>query len=61
VPFREWLPWAVPFVGGIAFHEFGTVPVYPASQGCVRQEVAIARMTYDFAAVGMPIRVVARS
>jgi L,D-transpeptidase catalytic domain len=31
VPFREWLPWAVPFVGGIAFHEFGVVPIYPAS------------------------------
>jgi hypothetical protein len=61
VPFREWLPWAVPFVGGIAFHEFGVVPVYPASHGCVRQPVAVARMTYDFADIGMPVRVVARS
>jgi hypothetical protein len=34
VPFREWLPWAVPFVGGIAFHEFGVVPTFPASHGC---------------------------
>jgi L,D-transpeptidase-like protein len=25
-PFREWLPWALPFVGGIAFHEFLLVP-----------------------------------
>jgi peptidoglycan hydrolase-like protein with peptidoglycan-binding domain len=23
-PFREWLPWAIPFVGGIAFHQYGT-------------------------------------
>jgi peptidoglycan hydrolase-like protein with peptidoglycan-binding domain len=61
VPFREWLPWAVPFVGGIAFHEFGVVPTYPASHGCVRQPVAVARMTYDFAEVGMPVRVVATS
>ena len=61
VPFREWLPWAVPFVGGIAFHEFAIVPVYAASHGCVRQPVAVARMTYDFASVGMPVRVVARS
>jgi putative peptidoglycan binding protein/sporulation and spore germination protein/L,D-transpeptidase-like protein len=61
VPFREWLPWAVPFVGGIAFHEFGIVPVYPASHGCVRQPTAVARMTYDFAEIGMPVRVVARS
>jgi hypothetical protein len=61
VPFREWLPWAVPFVGGIAFHEFAIVPTYPASHGCVRQAVAVARMTYDFAEVGMPVRVIAKS
>jgi Putative peptidoglycan binding domain/L,D-transpeptidase catalytic domain len=61
VPFREWLPWAVPFVGGIAFHEFAIVPVYAASHGCVRQPVAVARMTYDFAEIGMPVRVVAKS
>jgi lipoprotein-anchoring transpeptidase ErfK/SrfK len=61
VPFREWLPWAVPFVGGIAFHEFPVVPAYPASHGCVRQAVAVAHGTYDFAEVGMPVRVFARS
>jgi len=60
-PFREWLPWAVPFVGGIAFHEFPDVPAYPASHGCVRQVPAVARMTYDFADVGMPVDVIARS
>jgi Sporulation and spore germination/L,D-transpeptidase catalytic domain/Putative peptidoglycan binding domain len=60
-PFREWLPWAVPFVGGIAFHEFPVVPIYPASHGCVRQAVAVARGTYDFAAVGMPVKVIAKS
>ena len=26
VPFREWLLWAVPFNGGIAFHELAEVP-----------------------------------
>jgi Sporulation and spore germination/L,D-transpeptidase catalytic domain/Putative peptidoglycan binding domain len=61
VPFREWLPWAVPFVGGIAFHEFMSVPVYPASHGCVRQSVTVARWTYDFAKLGMPVKVIARS
>lgn len=61
VPFREWLPWAVPFVGGIAFHEFPIVPVYAASHGCVRQAVPVARWTYDFASVGMPVKVIARS
>jgi len=60
-PFREWLPWAVPFVGGIAFHEFQDVPPYPASHGCVRQAVSVARWTYNFAAVGMPVRVIGKS
>jgi peptidoglycan hydrolase-like protein with peptidoglycan-binding domain len=60
-PFREWLPWALPFVGGIAFHEFADVPVFPASHGCVRQAVSVARWTYNFATVGMPVRVLSRS
>jgi L,D-transpeptidase catalytic domain/Sporulation and spore germination/Putative peptidoglycan binding domain len=59
-PFREWLPWALPFVGGIAFHEFADVPAYPASHGCVRQSFAVARWTYDFAEVGMPVKVITR-
>ena len=61
MPFREWLPWALPFVGGIAFHEFADVPAYPASHGCVRQSSTVARWTYDFAYVGMPVKVIARS
>jgi hypothetical protein len=61
VPFREWLPLALPFVRGIAFHEYGVVPVFPASHGCVRQPVAVARWTYDFATVGMPVSVIAHS
>jgi hypothetical protein len=61
VPFREWLPWALPFVGGIAFHEFQVVPTFPASHGCVRQSSTVARWTFDFATVGMPVKVVARS
>jgi hypothetical protein len=60
-PFREWLPLAVPFVGGIAFHEYLDVPAYPASHGCVRQAPPVARRTFDFAEVGMPVKVIARS
>jgi peptidoglycan hydrolase-like protein with peptidoglycan-binding domain len=60
-PFREWLLWAIPFVGGIAFHQYSYVPVYPASHGCVRQALAVARWTYDFADVGMPVKVIADS
>ncbi len=61
VPFREWLPYALPFVGGIAFHEFGDVPAYPVSHGCVRQSPTVAQWTYDFAYVGMPVKVIALS
>jgi peptidoglycan hydrolase-like protein with peptidoglycan-binding domain len=61
VPFREWLPYALPFVGGIAFHEFGDVPAFPASHGCVRQSSTVAPWTYQFAYVGMPVKVIAES
>ncbi|MFL5935914.1 MAG: L,D-transpeptidase family protein, partial [Gaiellaceae bacterium] len=61
VPFREWLPWALPFVGGIAFHELQDVPVVPASHGCVRQSFTVARWTYNFATIGTPVKVIARS
>jgi peptidoglycan hydrolase-like protein with peptidoglycan-binding domain len=60
-PFREWLPWAIPFVGGIAFHEFAVVPTYPASHGCVRQRYTVAQWTYGFAQVGMPVKVIGAS
>jgi lipoprotein-anchoring transpeptidase ErfK/SrfK len=61
VPFREWLLWAVPFNGGIAFHEFPEVPAYAASHGCVRNTNATARWMYDFSEVGMPVKVVTTS
>jgi N-acetylmuramoyl-L-alanine amidase len=60
-PFREWLPWALPFVGGVAFHELQDVPAYPASHACVRQSLTVARWTYNFASVGMPVKVIAMS
>jgi len=60
-PFREWLPWALPFVGGIAFHEFQVVPTYPASHGCVRQLPTVARWTFGFSHVGMPVKVITKS
>jgi lipoprotein-anchoring transpeptidase ErfK/SrfK len=61
VPFREWLLWASPFVGGIAFHQLSEVPVYPASHGCVRLPEATARWLWDFVSVGTTVRVIARS
>ncbi len=61
VPFREWLLWAVPFNGGIAFHELAEVPAYPASHGCVREVWVNSKWMFDFARVGMTVEVLTRS
>ena len=61
VPFREWLLWAVPFNGGIAFHELAEVPAYPASHGCVRESYTASKWMYDFSRVGMPVKVITSS
>ena len=60
-PFREWLLWASPFNGGIAFHQLSDVPAFAASHGCVRITAAQAKWMYDFLDVGTPVRVIARS
>lgn len=60
VPFHEWLLWASPFNGGIAFHQLSEVPVYPASHGCVRLTAAQAPWLYKFLKVGTPVEVLAR-
>jgi lipoprotein-anchoring transpeptidase ErfK/SrfK len=60
-PFREWLLWASPFVGGVAMHQFPDVPVYAASHGCVRVPEANARWLFRFISVGDPVRVLAAS
>ena len=52
---------ALPYVGGIPFHQFLSVPVCPASHGCVRRSTTVAHWTYDFASVGMPAKVIAKS
>ena len=59
VPFKVWMPWASYFTGGIAFHEYASVPTYPASHGCVRVNRYDALELYDFAADGTPVQVLA--
>lgn len=61
VPFRSWLPWAVQFDGGIAFHEYSPVPNGPASHGCVRNTSTTARWLYGFLRVGNSVKVIAKS
>jgi lipoprotein-anchoring transpeptidase ErfK/SrfK len=60
-PFREWLLWASPFVGGVAMHQYPNVPVTAASHGCVRVTLYDARWLFDFVSVGTPVRVIASS
>jgi hypothetical protein len=57
VPFKVWLPWASYFTGGVAFHEFGSVPTYAASHGCVRVNHYDAEMLFGFAETGTPVDV----
>jgi hypothetical protein len=60
VPFSSWMPWASYFVGGIAFHAYGSVPAYPASHGCIRMMARDAPLMYAFAAYGTPVDVLWR-
>jgi len=57
VPFKVWLPWASYFTGGVALHEFGSVPTYAASHGCVRVNHYDAQMLFGFAETGTPVDV----
>ena len=53
--FHVWLPWASYIVGGIAMHEFASVPGYPASHGCIRIGKPEARWVYGKAPLGTPV------
>lgn len=57
VPFKVWLPWASYITGGVAFHEFGSVPTYAASHGCIRVNHYDAQMLFGFAEMGTPVDV----
>jgi hypothetical protein len=61
IPFSVWMPWASYINGGIAFHEYSSVPVYPASHGCIRVNRYDAPGLYAFAVQGTPVRVLWRS
>ena len=55
IPFKVWMPWASYFTGGIAMHQYSSVPSYPASHGCVRLPSSEATTVYAFAGYGMPV------
>jgi lipoprotein-anchoring transpeptidase ErfK/SrfK len=61
IPYKVWLPWASYFVGGIAIHQSRSVPVRPASHGCVRVTRHDARWLYLRTPVGTSVRVLKRS
>jgi L,D-transpeptidase catalytic domain/Putative peptidoglycan binding domain len=51
-PFHVWLPYASYFYGGDAFHQYPSVPGYPASHGCIRIFDRDAIVMYHFATLG---------
>jgi hypothetical protein len=55
VPFHVWMPLAQYFSGGYAMHQFGSVPAYPASHGCVRIPDSEARTVWQFGATGLRV------
>jgi lipoprotein-anchoring transpeptidase ErfK/SrfK len=61
VPYKVWLPYASFFVGGIAIHQSGSVPVRPASHGCVRVTRYDAKWLYRRTPLGTPVTVLASS
>ena len=56
-PFHVWLPYASYVVGGIAFHQYPSVPAYPASHGCIRIGYPEAPLVYAFAAMGTVVHI----
>lgn len=61
VPYSVWLPYAQYFVGGVAFHEAASVPVTPASHGCVRIPNGDAQWLYDRTPAGTQVIVLGTS
>jgi lipoprotein-anchoring transpeptidase ErfK/SrfK len=57
IPFGVWMPYASYFIGGIAMHEYSSVPSYPASHGCVRLPAGDAERIFRFARYGTPVHV----
>ena len=57
VPYSSWMPYASYFDGGWAIHGYPSVPVYPASHGCVRVPLIFDREVYTFASIGTPVLV----
>ena len=49
------LPYASYFRGGYAFHQYPSVPAYPASHGCIRVGYPEAPAVYEFAAQNTPV------
>jgi hypothetical protein len=51
-PFKTWLPLAQYFTGGIALHQYFSVPAYAASHGCVRLPAEEANIVWSKGEVG---------
>ncbi|MGH2919847.1 MAG: L,D-transpeptidase family protein [Solirubrobacteraceae bacterium] len=57
--FKAWLPLAQYFNGGIALHQYGSVPAYAASHGCVRMPAEDAEVVWRASEIGTRVSVTA--
>jgi hypothetical protein len=46
------MPFTMGFLGNFAIHGYWSVPPYPASHGCVREPVWVARWVFDRSSIG---------
>jgi hypothetical protein len=53
----EGMYYSVYWHGGYAIHGYASVPPYPASHGCVRNEIPDAKFAYNWVSLGMSIYV----
>jgi lipoprotein-anchoring transpeptidase ErfK/SrfK len=51
----EGMYYSVYWHGGYAIHGYASVPAYPASHGCVRNEIRDAIFAYNWVSIGMSI------
>lgn len=54
-PYQVSLPWAAYFYRGYAFHGWASVPVTPASHGCVRVPLPFAAEVFRYARLGTEV------
>lgn len=51
------MPWSVQVIGNVYIHGYSEVPRYPASHGCVRLPIPMAKWFYGWVERGVPVQI----